>query len=240
MRKHDESKVKRGKTTPKGNTGSFAGHARMAPDVSLLFKKSDDPRYVPGLHEWDDGLTDAQWFEERGPIYPERDMLGDNEMVFADAGPFSIELGWHGDGLDGDYNPYDPDDRPTISVQMALTFDGEAGVSDPNVDLGWAATRIDARTPKALLQRLVETQAAGFAARAEGLTQAEVETMSRGFVADLESIELLDALHNATADKAGLERSVSLHDSPWDATPSREYWATNHGGEHYASNHGGL
>lgn len=32
-----------------------------------LTRKEDDPRYVPGVSEWDDDSTDREWFEAMGP-----------------------------------------------------------------------------------------------------------------------------------------------------------------------------
>ena len=30
-------------------------------------RKTDDPRYLPGVSEWDDDCTDQEWFDAMGP-----------------------------------------------------------------------------------------------------------------------------------------------------------------------------
>lgn len=38
-----------------------------ATEVMSVPSKGDDPRYIPGLAEWDDRATDEEWFAAMGP-----------------------------------------------------------------------------------------------------------------------------------------------------------------------------
>lgn len=35
--------------------------------TTVAIRKTDDPRYIPGVSEWDDDCIDQEWFDAMGP-----------------------------------------------------------------------------------------------------------------------------------------------------------------------------
>lgn len=68
---------------PRDTSGQFSEKPRSAPEVTIrsFSHKEDDPRYVHGVSENDDDMSDEEWFETMGE--PDNEVDDGGDMLFA-------------------------------------------------------------------------------------------------------------------------------------------------------------